>query len=225
MDLLKTILPLYGNPTPSGCTPEEIDILKQRFGTIPQVVEDFYRLAAKTHPFHTAQDTWILPENYKTWPWLQKIDALVLLVENQGVCLAAIRREDLTHPDPPVYVSYWKNQNFSTDWQPCANTTTEFFSAALAYQAAFTFPFDPETFYWYTPEEKNLIQANLTPLPFYLKNWCSEMEITLYQNAPDNLLALMSFQGEDDSQTLYGAVTEQSYQKLLSVVGNLGEEI
>ena len=75
MDLLKTILPLYGNPTPSGCTPEEIDILKQRFGTIPQVVEDFYRLAAKTHPFHTAQDTWILPENYKTWPWLQKIDA------------------------------------------------------------------------------------------------------------------------------------------------------
>ena len=68
MDLLKTILPLYGNPTPSGCTPEEIDILKQRFGTIPKVVEDFYRLAAKTHPFHTAQDTWILPENYKTWP-------------------------------------------------------------------------------------------------------------------------------------------------------------
>ena len=51
------------------------------------------------------------------------------------------------------------------------------------------------------------------------------MENTLYQNAPDNLLALMSFQGEDDSQTLYGAVTEQSYQKLLSVVGNLGEEI
>ena len=32
--------------------------------------------------------------------------SLILLLENQSVCFAGILREDLEKPDPPVYVSY-----------------------------------------------------------------------------------------------------------------------
>jgi len=215
------IKPLYNVDALRGCGEEEIGAMKRRFGVLPQAVEDFYRAAAKTDAFRSVQDEWILPEHYKEGIWLEDIGGLVLLNENQAVCQACVRREDLSLPDPPVHVTYDDGKT----WALCAPSASGFFAAALAYEAAFTFPHAPEEFYWYTPEEKAVIQSRLKKLPFSLLSWCSEMEITLYQNAPDNLLALMSFQGEDEPQALYGAVTEESYQKILSVVGELGEPV
>lgn len=232
MDYLKLIRPLYNIDTVEGCTEEEIAIVKNRFGAIPRAVEEFYRTAAKTDAFHHVQDGWVLPEKYLQWTWLEKTDALILLVENQGVCFAGILREDLEKPDPPVYVSYGRDERDWSlcakepgDWQLCADSTTEFFTAALAYESAFTFEFASEAFYWYTPAEQEIIRSKMTRLPFCLKNWCSEMAITLYQNAPDNLLVLLSFEGEEESQALYGAVGGESYRKLLTVVGGIGEEV
>lgn len=232
MDYLQTILPLYGSPAPAGCAEEEISAMRRRFGAVPRAVEEFYRAAAKTDAFHHVQDSWVLPEHYEKWPWLGKTDALILLVENQGVCFAGILGEDLEKPDPPVYVSYSRDEKDwnlrakdSGDWALCAGSAAEFFAAALAYEAAFTMEFEPGAFYWYTPAEKEIIRSRLTELPFRLRNWCSEMEITLYQNAPDNLLALMSFRGEEEPQALYGAVTAESYRRLLAVVGKMGEEV
>ncbi len=224
MQYLETILPLYGSPAPEGCPEEEITALRTRFGTLPAAVETFYRAAAKTKQFQQGQDTWVLPEHYKQWAWLEETDALILLNENQGVCQAGVKKEDLSLPDPPVYVTY---RDF-TEWRLCAPTVTEFLAAALAYEAAFTHvaPCSPEEFYWFTPEEVKKVKARLTRLPFSLLDWCSEMEITLYQNAPDNLLVLMDFGAEDgEPQALYGAASEPGYQKLLTVVGGLGEPI
>ncbi len=232
MDYRSWIKPLYNLDALQGCGEEEIEAMKARFGALPQVVEDFYRTAAKTEAFHYVQDSWVLPEHYKRWTWLEKTDALILLLENQSVCFAGILREDLEKPDPPVYVSYERDEKDWSlwakepgDWDLCAPSTSSFLAAALAYEAAFTFDHEPGEFYWYTPEEKAALQSRLTKLPFSLKNWCSEMEITLYQNAPDNLLALMSFQGEGEPQALYGAVTQESYQKLLAVLEGMGEPV
>ena len=47
----------------------------------------------------------MLPEHFQKWEWLREPDYLILLNENQGVCQAGIRREDLMLPDPPA-VSY-----------------------------------------------------------------------------------------------------------------------
>lgn len=220
MEYRDIIKPLYGIDAFRGCGEEETAVIRDRFGTIPAAVEDFYRIAG-TEVFRSGQDDWMLPEQYRKWTWLEDIDALVLLNENQGVCQACIRREDLSKADPPVYVTYDDGKT----WSLCAPSATEFFAAALAYEAAFTFRYEPEAFFWYTPEEKEEIASRLDKLPFSLLNWCSEMEITFYQNAPDNLLVLMSFRGEDESQALYGAVTGESYERLLAVVGEKGEEV
>ena len=46
--------------------------------------------------------------------------------------------------------------------------------------------------------------------------------ISFYYNASDNLYVVMNY-GEDDIQVLYGAVSEESYNKLEEIVGDLGE--
>ena len=51
-------------------------------------------------------------------------------------------------PDPPVYVT-----EDDKNWTLCAPTTSEFLSAALAYECVFTFECNPEEFYWLTEEE------------------------------------------------------------------------
>lgn len=228
MNYLDFIKPLYKIEAFQGCTEEEITAMKSRFGAIPKAVEDFYRAAAKTDALHHVQDTWILPEHYGKWSWLSKTGALILLSENQGVCFAGILPEDLDKPDPPVYVTY-DHETFQT-WELCAPSATEFFAAALGYEAAFTFEYEPQAFYWYTQPEVERVEAGLEKLPWELLDWCSEMHITLYQNASDNLLALMSFEGGEgekgcEPQALYGAASEEGYQKLLTVVDGLGEEV
>jgi len=229
MNCLERIKPLYGVTDVTGCPEAEITAMKSRFGALPEVIEDFYQTAAKTEAFHFVQDNWILPEHYEKWAWLKETDALLLMSENQGVCFAGIRKEDLAKPDPPVYVTY--EEDFS-GWSLCAKSASEFLAAALTYEAVFSFAHLPEEMYWYTPEEAEKVRAGLTKLPFELLNWCSETHITLYQNAPDNLLVLLGWDDEEDEtgeggeyQALYGAVTEESYQRLIAVLGGLGEPV
>ena len=97
--------PLYAVYTLEGYTENEIAYLKELFGALPRVLEDYYRAAGRTKAFHCVQDTWMLPEHFQKWEWLREPDYLILLNENQGVCQAGIRREDLMLPDPPVYVT------------------------------------------------------------------------------------------------------------------------
>ena len=79
-----------------GYTDEDIDYIKGLFGNIPKALEEYYRKAGRTEAFQRVQDTWLLPEHFKKWKWTQKSDHMILLNENQGVCRAGIKREDLT---------------------------------------------------------------------------------------------------------------------------------
>ena len=110
LDLIKK---LYAVKSFHGYTDKEIDSLKQLFGNIPAVLEEYYRTAGKTKEFQYGQDLWVKPEEYKGHSWYNNIDGMVILNENQGVCQACIKREDLSLPDPPVY------NNYNEDYQDC----------------------------------------------------------------------------------------------------------
>lgn len=125
---------LYAVEKFEGYTGKEIEFLVQIFGSLPKVLEDFYREAGRTKEFHSVQDNWMLPEDFKRWEWLRKSDHLILLNENQRVCSAGIRREDLKLPDPPVYFT-----EDDRNWIMCAPSVSEFLLAALAYEGIFTF--------------------------------------------------------------------------------------
>lgn len=111
------------------------------------MLEDYYRTAVNTEAFHCVQDSWILPKHFPKWSWLTESDCLTLLNENQGVCHAGIKRKDLSLPDPPVYTT-----DDDKNWVLCSQTTSEFLTAALAYEAVFSFEYCPEEFYWITEE-------------------------------------------------------------------------
>lgn len=218
MELRTLVRDLYGVDRPQGCTDNEIAAMKERFGAIPVVVEEFWRTFGRTKELNQCQDTWCFPEEYQKWECLSEYDCLLLLTENQGCCRAGIRREDLTLPDPPVYT-----QTEDDDpWVLSAPTTSAFLEAALLYESVWWLEHSPEGFYWLTEEELAVVQAKLTRHSAVLKHWM-EMEITCYSNRPDNLAAILDV--GDQYQALYGAATEESYAALMEVMEGLGEEI
>lgn len=214
--LLDMVRPLYAAESFQGCTDGDIQILKDVFGTLPPVLENYYRAAGRTKAFHRVQDDWMLPEHFQKRTWLRESDHLILLNENQGCCRAGIRREDLILPDPPVYTTA-----DDKTWTLCAPSTSEFLAAALLYESVFTFSYNPEEFYWLTKQDLALMQSRLAKLPFSLPNWM-EMTVTFYSSAPDNLAALMDC---GDLQVLYGAASEASYRRLMEAMDGLGEPI
>jgi hypothetical protein len=207
---------LYAVDKLRGYSDEDINYLKQLFGSLPLVLEDYFRTAGRTEAFHRAQDTWMLPEHFQEWAWLQKADYLILLNENQGVCRAGIRREDLLLPDPPVYTT-----EDDETWVLCAPATSEFLLAALYYESVFTFEHSPKEFYWLSEKDMTAIQSQLTKLPYEFSNWINGIKVSFYSNAEDNLVAVMDCGG--DLQMLYGAVSADSYAKLRAVLEGIGE--
>ena len=67
MKLRTLVRDLYGVDQPQGCTEKEIAAMKERFGAIPAVVEDFWRTFGHTRELNQCQDDWIFPEQYSKW--------------------------------------------------------------------------------------------------------------------------------------------------------------
>ena len=218
MDLTAMIKQLYAVDTLEGYTDEDISYLKTMYANLPAVLEEFYRTAGCTPAIHSVQDIWMKPEHYRDRAWLKEDDShFILLNENQGVCRAGIRKEDMALPDPPVYVTM-----DDADWELCAPTTSEFLVATLAYESVFTFEYWSEDFFWLSEDELELLQSKLTRLPCTLQNWM-DATITCYSNAPDNMVVVMNMEGE--YQMFFGGVTEEAYRKLRSILGDMGEPV
>lgn len=220
MDLRGIMRTLYGVEQPKGCTDEEINAIREIFGAIPAAVEEFWRTVGHVRQLNQCQDEWILPQTYQKWSWPAKSDYLILLNENQSVCWAGIRREDLTLPDPPVYTVYDPHNGGA--WELSSPTTSEFLEAALLYEGVWQTEYCPEEFYWLTDEELAQLQAGMEKHPIALHKWF-DMEITFYHNRPDNLVVVMDV-GEQ-YQCIFGAATEESYLGLMDVMEGLGEEV
>lgn len=218
MDFWENLRQLYAVEELQGYTETEIASVRAYFGTLPQTVEEFWRRAGRTEALHHVQDMWMKPEDFQRWDWLRNSDCLILLNENQGCCQAGIRRSDLDKADPPVYVT-----KDDQSWELCADTTSEFLQAALAYEAVFTYSFGPEDFVlWLTEEELETVQAGLEKKPFELNSWMMDANMSFYSNAPDNMVVIMDC-GGGELQTIYGAASEESYKKLMEVMEGLGE--
>ena len=219
MNVYELIKNLYGIDELAGYSDEDIAFLKERFGNLPEVLEDYYRKAGMTEALRHLQDEWILPEHYKNHNWLkEEKDFYILMNENQGVFQLGIRREDMNESNPPVY--YIDGESIIK----YCDTLSEFLFCQSAYQSVFTFEYSPEEFYSITEDELKTVEQSLNKYPFELKNDEQDypFNMSFYYNASDNLYVVMRY-NEDDMQVLYGAVSEKSFDELEKIVGNLGE--
>ncbi len=217
MNLPELFHDLYGVDRPRGCTEEEIAAVRERFGALPAAVEDFWRMAGHLRGQYN-QDDWIFPEDVQKPEELEKEDYFILLVENQGVCRAGIRREDLILPDPPVYT----RMEDDDPWLLCAPTVSGFLEAALTYEAIWGLKYSAEEYVWLTGGEAAVLRENLEKRPCALNHWM-DLAITFYSNRPDNLVVVMD--AGDHCEALYGAATQESYAALLEVMEGLGEPL
>ncbi len=221
MDLYEIMKNLYNIDEFKGYSDDDIVFLKEMFGNLPKVLEDYYRKVGRTEILKHLQDEWILPEHYKKWDWLKnEKDFYILMNENQGVFQLGIRREDMCKDDPPVYYT----DHSYEEWIKYCDTLSKFLLCQSAYQSVFTFEYYPEEFYSITAEELKIIREKLKKYPFELKNDEQDypFNMSFYFNASDDLYVVMNY-NEEDMQVLYGAVSQKSYNELEKIVGGLGE--
>ena len=145
MELRKLVRDLYGVERPQGCTEAEIAAVRERFGVLPAAVEEFWRTFGRTKELNQGQDSWVFPNQYAKWKWLEEYDSLILLNENQSVFQACVQPSDLTLPDPPVYLLEGESSRLLS-----APTVSEFLEAALLYEAVFQLEYSPEEFFEFT---------------------------------------------------------------------------
>ncbi len=210
---------LYGVEALQGYTEQEIAQIKNMCGTLPKALEEFYQTAAKTPAFHHVQDEWITPEYYQKHPkaW-QQDDMLLLLAENQWVCCAGIKKEDLHLDNPPIYVTEDNKQ-----WLLSAQTTSEFVSAVLLYEASFALEYAFDDVLWLEQEDFEKLEQRFEKYPFTFQNWISAGDVCCYYNAEDNLVNVWDLDGQ--FQVLYGAANEVAFEKLQNDMADLGEPV
>lgn len=209
---------IYNVDTLLGCSEEEIEQLRQIYGTLPRLFEEFLRILGNTQKLQQGQDTWLFPSYYQKYTWMsaeEYAEYLILMNENQGVYQLVLKREDLEKENPPVYVL-----DGVKILGICADTLSEFLMGMLLYQAVFTMEYSPEDFFWYADEDVECIRASMQKLPYEIRNWYSDT-IEFYTNAEGNLLYLMC----EEYQSTYGATTKEAYEKLMTVVGDMGEGV
>jgi hypothetical protein len=130
---------LFHITEPAGFANEEIQIIKDIFGELPQVFIDYYSELGKNQDLNHTQDSLVIPERFQ---YYQSSDYLIFYTENQHACVWGIHKNDLLSSNPPVYMSYDKEK-----WDLETETLLEFFTAMAFLQSGFALKFQSECFY------------------------------------------------------------------------------
>ncbi len=206
----KEIRSLFGITENNGFLVEEIALHKAVCEHIPQVLHDYYANLGKIDALNHTQDQLLSPNKLK---FSKNNDFLIFYAENQYACAWGIKKEDLTHSNPPVYMSADEIK-----WQQECETLSDFLNAMAHLQAVFALPFNCEDFLFINEEEKSFITKN-----FKKKNCCFTqwIGIEFYGDADTDVIAVFGNQGNYD--LLYASNDKQQFEKMDSLLGSLGE--
>ncbi|WP_286969404.1 hypothetical protein [Flavobacterium sp. UBA4854] len=210
MTNFSTIKKLFHITEPNGFSNDEIQIVKEIFGQLPEVFIDYYAELGKIQNLNYTQDSLIIPERFK---YFQNNDYLIFYCENQRACVWGIHKDDLSKPNPPVYMSYDEKE-----WNLEANTLTDFFTAMAYLQAGFALDFTSECFYEVDEEALKFIVEHYKNKGVSFKKWMEG--INFYGNEDDDVITVMS-----NDQILYSSNTENRFFEMNKVLSKLGSEL
>lgn len=213
MNKYAEILELFGIENPVGYMPEEVESAKSAVDGLPLELEQFYLYCGKSPELHGLQDELIFPGQFKA---LLNPDYIIFFNENQGVCQAGIKKSDVNLPDPPVYTSVDNGE-----WKESCQRVSDFLIAMFGYQASICLEFNPEEFFFITPEEKEKIEQLFTKREQYFNNWLYDWNITVYGDNNEGRIAVMDNSG--DIQMNYAANTEEEFSRIRDLLGEIGE--
>ena len=210
MTNFSTIKKLYHITESNGFADSEMEVVKNIFGTLPQVFVDYYAELGKIQNLNHTQDLLIVPERFQ---YYKHNDYLIFYSENQKACVWGIHKEDLSKSDPPVYMS-----EDEKDWNLETETLSDFFTAMAFLQAGFALKFPGNTFYELEEDELNFVRANFRNKGFSFKQWLGG--INFYGNYDDDVVIVQA-----GNQLFYAADTKEHFVALDKALSGLGTEL
>ena len=215
---------LYDIGSFKGYSDDEIREMSEGFDMIPATLIDFWKTCGNNKELYAnSNDYWIDPEFYRKSNWLKNApkDYYYLLDENQHCYQAAIRREDMHLPDPPVYIVEPLHGEETREVGPANECLSAFLMGMLLYEAALSagpFKYFYEDYIWYGENDIAKIESLLHKYPYHVYNWYSE-RIDVYTMNEEALLFVM--QGDEPNGT-YAAKTEEALQRMKGLLGGIG---
>ncbi|SFD26931.1 hypothetical protein [Flavobacterium phragmitis] len=205
-----TIKKLFGITEPKGFTENEIQIIKDIFGDLPKVFIDYYAELGKIENLNNTQDSLNKPDQFQ---YFKHNDYLIFYCENQRVCVWGIHKEDLSKPNPPVYMSYDEKE-----WKKETETLTDFFTAMAYLQAGFALEYTAECFYEIEDKDLKFIVEKYKNKGVSFTQWAEG--ISFYGNHDDEVIIVMS-----NEQLFYSSASEEHFEELDKVLSKLGAEL
>ena len=220
MSNFKIISDLFSISQPKGYNAGELSEAGKIFGSIPGVLKEFYLNYGKCEELQGLQDKLVLPDMIKIF---LEYDYMIFFNENQGVCQAGIHKDDLELENPPVYVNDVIDGELK--WYKSADSIEEFLTAMYGYQASICLEYYPEGFFWVDSKEIKYIEEYFKKQKQSLDYWLS-CKIELYGNDNNSRIAIMkNVLYEDSIQMNYASNNKNDFDKLESVLKNIGEMI
>ncbi|NDV56532.1 hypothetical protein [Bacteroides sp. 519] len=201
------ITQLYTINQPNGYEKAEIEIIKNLFGEIPQLLADYYAKLGK-YSFNQAQDSLLTPDNILN---VTNPDYLIFYIENQGCCFWAINKNDLSNPDPPVYMSGNK-----INWEIESPTLSQFLYAMACLQATFALEYTPECFREVTPGDIQFIRHNFQKRDISFQQWIGGIEF--YGNRPDTVITYMPA----SDCIAYASGSKEHFEEMNNMLSGIG---
>lgn len=194
----------------NGFNDDEIQIIKNIFGKLPQVFIDYYAKLGKIQNLNHTQDLLIVPGRFQ---YYKHDDYLIFYSENQKACVWGIHKDDLSKPNPPVYMS-----EDEKEWFLETESLIDFFTAMAFLQAGFGLEFPSNTFYELERHELSFISENFKNKGFSFNQWLGG--IRFYGNYNDDVIVLQA-----TNQLFYASNTKEHFAQMDKVLSKLGTEL
>lgn len=201
---------LFGITEPNGFVENEMQVVKDIFGDLPKVFIDYYAELGKIESLNHTQDSLIIPERFQ---YYKQNEYLIFYTENQHACVWGIHKDDLSIPNPQVYMSYDQEE-----WSLETKTLTEFFTAMAFLQAGFALEFPGNTFYEIEQQDLDFIVKNYSDKTVSFQQWLEG--IKFYGNHHDEIIIITG-----GSQMFYAANSKEHFTEMDEVLSKLGEEL
>ena len=214
---------LYDIESFTGYNEDEIREMSEGFDVIPATLIDFWKICGNTKEIYSgSNDLWIDLEFRRKSNWIKNAptDYYYLIDENQHCYQAAIRREDMALPDPPVYIVEPLNGDDKREIGRAEDSLSAFLMGMFLYEAALSagpFKYFYEDFIRYGEDDIAKIDTLLHKYPYHVYNWYSD-RIDIYTMNEEALLYIM--QG-DESNGTYCAKSEEALQRMKDLIGGI----
>ena len=213
----KNICELFHLTEPNPLPEKQIQEIQEYFGAIPEALLEYYRLCGGCIAMNSTQDFLLTPDGRYICCQIETFayeDYCAFYVENQCVLAWAIKKEDLTKENPPVYAV--DNEN---NWYKLCDSVSEFLISQAYVQRIFSLEYSTEEFLDLTLEQMQLL-AELFPNVTEYCNLYLYSGVQFFQPYKDTLIMILG-NNEDFFMVFSASENKQYFETAMNKINKI----